>query len=129
VADDERPDLAAVLEHYDVQINPYKVSQMVRCPLQDEDRTPSMSINTNTGLWNCHSCGEGGDSYSLIMKKEGVDFRGASKLAAAIGFAAGSAGGSDGGVRGSAYAGSRKVPGGKRDRKAGGGYVPAWRRR
>ncbi|MFC4089381.1 CHC2 zinc finger domain-containing protein [Micromonospora sp. GCM10011541] len=112
-----------------MQVNPYKVSQMVRCPLQGEDRTPSMSINTNTGLWNCHSCGKGGDSYNLIMEKEGVDFRGASNLAASVGFATGDAGGSDQGVRGSSYAGSRKLPGGKGGRKSGGGYVPAWRRR
>ncbi|MFD6636793.1 CHC2 zinc finger domain-containing protein [Micromonospora chalcea] len=112
-----------------MQVNPYKVSQMVRCPLQDEDRTPSCSINTNTGLWNCHSCGTGGDSFALLMKKEGIDFVRARALAATLGLAAGSAGGSDDGVRGSAYGGRRKVPARSGDRKGGGGYVPAWRRR
>ncbi|WP_083673211.1 CHC2 zinc finger domain-containing protein [Micromonospora sp. CB01531] len=102
---------------------------MVRCPLQDEDRTPSMSIDTDRELWNCHSCGKGGDSYALLMEKEGINYVGARALAASLHLAAGGAGGSDSGVSGSAYGGRRKVPARSGDRKAGGGYVPAWRRK
>ncbi|WP_043540966.1 CHC2 zinc finger domain-containing protein [Salinispora pacifica] len=124
----DRPDLVEVLEHYGVQVNSYRVTQMVRCPLQDEDRTPSMSIDLKAGLWNCHSCGKGGDSFTLIMEKEGTTFVGARALAATLDLTAGSAGGSDDGVRGSAYGGRREVPDRTRHRTGRGGYIPAWRR-
>ncbi|MEU8327283.1 CHC2 zinc finger domain-containing protein [Micromonospora sp. NPDC048839] len=100
---------------------------MVKCPLH-EDRTPSCSVNTDKDLWNCHSCGKGGDSYALIMEKEQINYVGARTLASSLGFAAGSAGGGDDRLSGSAYAGRRKVSGGKGDRPGGGGYRPSWRR-
>ncbi|MEV1109908.1 CHC2 zinc finger domain-containing protein [Micromonospora sp. NPDC049751] len=105
-----------------------RVSQMVRCPLQEEDRTPSMSINTEKELWRCHSCGKGGDAWTLIMEKEGIDYRAARALATAVGFAAGSSGGSDQRLSGSAYGGRRKVPAGKGNRPGGSSYRPSWRR-
>lgn len=36
------------------------------CPLHD-DRDPSFSINRNTGLWFCQSCGIGGNRNRLAM--------------------------------------------------------------
>ena len=36
------------------------------------------------GLYFCHTCGIGGDAYSLLMWKEGVDFRVAIDRAADI---------------------------------------------
>ena len=123
---DERPDLRAVLEHYDVQIRG-DFKAMVSCPLHD-DRTPSMSVDFNKQLWNCKSCGKAGDSYKLIMEKEGTNFVGARALATTLGFATGSVGGGDGELRGNAYTGSRRVPVRKRDRRKGGSFTPSWRR-
>src|SRR5690606_4903428 len=65
----DKPDLAEVLAHYGVEVNPSRQRQSVRCPLQEQDRTSSMSVNLADGLWNCHSCGEGGDVWNLIMIK------------------------------------------------------------
>lgn len=48
------------------------------CPLHD-DTTPSLSINTQTGLWYCHRCNEGGKPISLYMRVKGVDFKTAIK--------------------------------------------------
>ncbi|MFI1655597.1 CHC2 zinc finger domain-containing protein [Streptomyces sp. NPDC020472] len=101
---------------------------MTACPLH-EDNTPSMSFNTDKGLWKCHSCGKGGDSFSLIMEKEGTDFVGARALAASLAFTTRDAGGGDRDLSGSSYAGRRTVSPRQGNRPRGGGYTPAWRRR
>lgn len=124
---DERPDLAAVLEHYGVHVPGSRVTAMVACPLH-EDKTPSCSINLDKQLWRCHSCDEKGDSYTMIMKKEATDFVGARALATTLGFAAGSGGGGDDELSGSAYGGRRKVPDRSRNQPRSGGYTPTWRR-
>ncbi|WP_407653494.1 CHC2 zinc finger domain-containing protein [Actinoplanes oblitus] len=123
-----KPSLVAVLEHYGITVDPVRVTQMVACLLHD-DHTPSCSIDTDRDLWRCHSCGKGGDSYSLIMEKEGVDFVRARALAASVGLATRGDGGSDSGLSGSRYGRRRQVPARPRDRPANGTYVPAWRRR
>ncbi|GAA0967323.1 CHC2 zinc finger domain-containing protein [Actinocorallia libanotica] len=127
-SDDDKPDLGAVMDAFDVDYDPMRAAGMARCPLH-EDNTPSMSFNTDKGLWRCHSCGEGGDSYTLIMKVKEVDFAGARSFAASLGLATGGAGGSGEQLSGSRFAGGRKVPARKGDRKGSSGYVPAWRRR
>jgi hypothetical protein len=126
-SEDEKPTLEAVLDHYDVRI-PGSGRGMTNCPLH-EDRTPSLSVDTDKGVWNCHSCGNGGDSYALLMQKEEIDFVGARALAASLALTTGSVGGGDDELSGSRYGGRRKVPARKGDRPRDGGYVPAWRRR
>jgi hypothetical protein len=50
--------------------------QKIRCPIgTHEDTHPSATINPTEGLWNCFTCGQGGDAYTLIMLREGVGFR------------------------------------------------------
>ncbi|MFF4244283.1 CHC2 zinc finger domain-containing protein [Streptomyces sp. NPDC001822] len=124
----EKPTLEAVLEHYEVDFNSQRVTGMAPCPLH-EDKTPSMSFNTDKGLWKCHSCGKGGDSFNLIMEKEEVDFVGARAFAASLAFATRDAGGGGERVSGSAYAGRRKVSPRQGNRPGGSSYTPAWRRR
>jgi len=48
------------------------------CPLHDE-RTPSFIVNEDQGLFKCFGigCGEGGDVFDFVMKKLGLDFKGA----------------------------------------------------
>ena len=46
------------------------------CPLH-KDRTPSVHLSPSkgrSGLWFCHSCGEGGDLISLWMKARSATF-------------------------------------------------------
>lgn len=71
-----KPTLRSVMEHY-VHTD---VRRMVPCPLHG-DRTPSCSVNLDKGVWNCHSCGKGGDAWTLIQLMEGVDFLGAVSFA------------------------------------------------
>jgi DNA primase len=41
----------------------------VRCFLHGhDDRKPSCSVNIDTGLWNCHPCGRGGNAYQAAVE-------------------------------------------------------------
>ena len=45
------------------------------CPFHSE-RTPSFVVFPHTNTWRCFgSCGEGGDVFTFIMKKENMEFR------------------------------------------------------
>ena len=57
------------------------------CPFHDNKRTPAFVVWPESGLWKCFgACGEGGDIFKFVMKKEGIDFREAMrKLAARAG--------------------------------------------
>lgn len=127
MSDDEKPDLNELLEHYGSRTKS-RNTYMTNCPLH-EDRTPSMSVRIDEALWNCHSCGEKGDSYTLIQKREEVDFVGARAFAATLGLSTGGASGGDEKVRGSRY-GSQRRSTATRKRKVppGKAYTPAWRR-
>jgi hypothetical protein len=126
--EDERPDLEKCLEYYEVDFSPNRPVQMARCPFH-EDRTPSLSLNLNKGVWRCHSCSKGGDAYTLIEEKEGVDFVGARGFASAQHLTDGGSGGGDGEVSGELFGGRRRAAGGaKGNNRKHGGYVPAWRR-
>jgi hypothetical protein len=42
-----------------------------RCPFHD-DKSPSMSVNTDKGLWFCHACGFGGTVIDMHMRRLGL---------------------------------------------------------
>src|SRR5665811_85019 len=46
---------------------------MGRCPFHSE-KTPSFSVDPVQKLYYCFGCGEGGNVFSFIEKKEGLDF-------------------------------------------------------
>lgn len=117
---EEKPSLEAVLAHYEVAFAPGRPHQMVSCVFH-EDRTPSLSLDLRKELWRCHSCGNGGDSYTMIELKEGTNFVGARRFAASLGLSTGESGGGDGGVSGGTYTRRRSVSGRK-------GYRPRYRR-
>ena len=52
------------------------------CPFHTE-KTPSFYVFTDRGSWRCFgSCGEGGDVFSFVQKRENVDFREALRILA-----------------------------------------------
>ncbi len=49
------------------------------CPFHS-DTHPSLSISETKGLWHCFVCGVGGDTFTFVMKVEGVSFLEAVKI-------------------------------------------------
>lgn len=43
------------------------------CPFHGE-KTPSFKVNPATGLWHCFGCGDGGDVFSYVQRRENLDF-------------------------------------------------------
>ena len=43
------------------------------CPFHGE-KSPSFKVNPNTGLWHCFGCGEGGDVFSYVQRRENLEF-------------------------------------------------------
>ena len=43
------------------------------CPFHGE-KTPSFHILPATQVWHCFGCGEGGDAFTYIMKRENLSF-------------------------------------------------------
>jgi DNA primase len=53
------------------------------CPFHTE-KTPSFYVFPERGTWRCFgACGEGGDLFTFVEKRENVDFRGALRILAA----------------------------------------------
>ena len=77
-------DIAKVLEHYGFEI-PYGRHGWVtvRCAFHG-DRVKSARLNIENGGFRCFGCEMAGDVYSLIMKKEGVNYGEAISIAERI---------------------------------------------
>ncbi len=43
------------------------------CPFHQE-KTPSFHVDPQTGLWKCFGCGESGDVFAYVMKRESLEF-------------------------------------------------------
>ena len=43
------------------------------CPFHGE-KSPSFKVNPNTGLWHCFGCGEGGDVFNYVQRRESLEF-------------------------------------------------------
>ena len=43
------------------------------CPFHG-DHHPSLSVNSNKKIFKCFSCGEGGNVFAFVMRKEGCSF-------------------------------------------------------
>ena len=46
---------------------------VTRCPWHD-DKRPSMTVNQERQTWKCWPCDIGGDVFSFIMRRDGIDF-------------------------------------------------------
>lgn len=73
-----------VLEHYGVvNVRETHGWQKIKCPIH-EDSHASAGVNTDDNIFVCHACGSKGDTYKIIMEKEGVGFREAVEIAKSI---------------------------------------------
>jgi DNA primase len=77
-------DITMVLEHYGFNIPKDKRGWVtVRCAFHG-DKVKSARVNTENGGFRCFGCDMAGDVYSIIMKKEGVNFNEAKQIAERI---------------------------------------------
>jgi DNA primase len=126
-----KPTLDAVMHHFDVDFNDQRNTGMAKCPLHD-DNTPSMSYRLDEGLWNCHSCGKGGDSFSMIQEyhaeqlNKQLGFKETKAYAKEHGLEEGAVAKQDSYT--SRYGGGHRAAK-KPGQKPGSGYVPAWKRK
>lgn len=109
--------IVKVLEHYGFVIPQNRGGwQSVRCAFHN-DHVKSARLNIDNGGFRCFACDMAGDVYSLIMKKEGVDYGKALKIAERI------TGESNGELRNKSRR-SVAIPNESRYNGANGAYVP-----
>ena len=78
----EKPNIVKTFAHF-FPNTPLKRSSralMSLCPLHGENN-PSFAVYEETNTYYCFSCQETGDSYTLIMKLENLEFRAALEYA------------------------------------------------
>jgi DNA primase len=56
-----------------IELQPQGRNFVGRCPWHN-DRRPSMTVNQERQTWKCWPCDIGGDVFSFIMRRDGVDF-------------------------------------------------------
>jgi hypothetical protein len=82
----DKPPLAAILSHYDIEFRDVFGWQTISCIFHDE-ATPSLRINLEEGGFACKAfaCGaSGGDSFAFLMQYENCTFPQALELAKEI---------------------------------------------
>lgn len=84
---EDKPDIERVLEYYagaegrDFILRQAAGTAKIRCPFHDDNR-PSAVVNLETGRFHCFACdAPSGDSYDLIMQREGIGFNDAKQWA------------------------------------------------
>ncbi|MXY11452.1 MAG: DNA primase [Acidimicrobiaceae bacterium] len=72
--------VAVISEHTEVKRSGRQ--WMARCPLHGE-RTPSLSVSPDKGVYYCFGCQRSGDVITFVQEIEGLDFAGAVEMLAA----------------------------------------------
>ena len=67
-------DIVSLFESFGVKLEKKGSSYMGLCPFH-EDKTPSLSVDREKGVFHCFGCGEGGDAIELVKRLKGVGFR------------------------------------------------------
>ncbi|MGA2142939.1 MAG: CHC2 zinc finger domain-containing protein, partial [Brevinematales bacterium] len=70
----KKVDIIDLFASFNVKLEKKGKSFMGLCPWH-EDRTPSLSVDREKGLYNCFGCGEAGDAFDLVEKMKGYDFK------------------------------------------------------
>lgn len=63
-----------LFKHFNVKPTKKGKNYIALCPWHN-DKTPSLSIDKEKGLYNCFGCGESGDAFTLVQKMKGCDFK------------------------------------------------------
>nr|WP_246112993.1 DNA primase [Allorhodopirellula solitaria] len=65
----------------DLELRPQGRNFVTRCPFHN-DTKPSMTVNPERQSWKCWVCDIGGDVFSFVMQREGLDFPAALRMLA-----------------------------------------------
>lgn len=57
------------------------INYKANCPFHQE-KTPSFMVSAERGTWRCFGCSKGGDHFTFLMEKEGLDFKDALEILA-----------------------------------------------
>lgn len=68
-----RIDLADLISREGIRLKKTGKNYTGLCPFHNEKR-PSFNVNSETGYYRCFSCGESGDIFTWVMKRQNVDF-------------------------------------------------------
>ena len=72
-------DITELFASFGVELSKKGKSFMGCCPWHNE-KTPSLSVDREKGLYNCFGCDEGGDAFDLVEKMKGFEFKEALKF-------------------------------------------------
>tara|TARA_R110002073_G_scaffold56905_12_gene144782 strand:- start:18040 stop:20199 length:2160 start_codon:yes stop_codon:yes gene_type:complete len=64
-----------------LELHPAGRNMVARCPWHN-DRRPSLTINPERQTWKCWVCDIGGDIFSYVMQRDGLDFPSALRVLA-----------------------------------------------
>jgi DNA primase len=67
-----RVDILSVISRY-VSVRPRGKNFLAICPFHP-DKSPSLTISPEKGLFHCFGCGEGGDVFRFFLKIERIEF-------------------------------------------------------
>ena len=68
----ERLDIVEFITQY-LPLKKAGINYQGLCPFHDE-KTPSFSVSAERQTFKCFGCGRGGDVFSFVMEKEGIEF-------------------------------------------------------
>ncbi len=74
-------DLADYLREQGVQLKPAGSSLKACCPFHNE-KTPSFMVNRAKQVYHCFGCSKGGDLFTFVQEREGLEFGEALRLLA-----------------------------------------------
>jgi len=69
----EKHQIRPILEHYGASIRSGRGWVKCKCPFHD-DRSPSAAVSEELNSFICFACDIKGDTYKIIMQKEGVEY-------------------------------------------------------
>jgi DNA primase len=118
---DKHP-IQPILEHYGLDVSPDRMGWVkVKCPFHG-DTHASAAVNLEQNYFKCFACTMAGDTYKIIMEKEGLGFR------EAVVFAEGITGEGNIEISGK-HRNGRRIPAKPRDKSGSRKYTPPRGRR
>lgn len=69
----DNADIVDLIGRHGVTLKASGISWKGNCPFHDE-KSPSFHVNPASNTYHCFGCGEGGDIFSFLQKKEGLTF-------------------------------------------------------